>query len=91
MSAEMEGWQDPEGILRRKGLQAGQRGMWPGEQGAVLELTPQLQQAERDQLLRDQGIEIPAVEGSEDYLGFVQATSDACHLGGCPPSQILRA
>jgi hypothetical protein len=44
--------------------------MWPGGQGAVLELTLQLQQAERDQLLRDQGIEKPAVEGSEDYLGL---------------------
>jgi hypothetical protein len=40
-----------------------------------------LQQAEPDQLLRDEGIQKPAVEGAEDYLGPVHAIGDACHLG----------
>jgi hypothetical protein len=68
-----------QGILRRKGLQAGAAGMWPGGRGAVLEVALQWLQAKRDEFVRDQGIEKRAVEGSEDC--FAQAAGDACHLG----------
>jgi hypothetical protein len=47
--------------------------------GSLLELGLQLQQARRDQFIRHQGVEKPAVEGSSDCS--VQATGGLYHLG----------
>jgi len=74
MSAEIEGWQGLGGFFAERAHRLRQ-GVWPGGQEPSWDSRSSCNRRNANQFIRDQGVEKPAVEGSEDF--FLQASSDA--------------